>query len=61
MYLSHVWTLYLAHGIKPAFVGGELSLEGLVLLELGLEVGWVSVALVLRHLQLLVDPGVHLQ
>ena len=38
----------------------NLSLKGLVLLDLGLQVGWILVVLIAGGLQLLVDPGVEL-
>ena len=41
-------------------VCGHLGLKSLVLLDLGLQVGWVLVVLIAGSLQLLVDPGVEL-
>ena len=41
-------------------VCGDLGLEGLVLLDLGLQVGWVFVVLIAGRLQLLINPGLEL-
>ena len=51
----------LIHGVHPALVLQQLSLEGLVLLKLGLEVCGVTVALVRGSLELLTDPAFSLQ
>ena len=47
---------HLADGVHPALVGRELSLEGLVFLQLALQVGGVTVGLIRGHFELLVDP-----
>jgi len=44
------------NGLEPVYLG----LEGLMLLDLGLEVGGIFVVLVGRGLELLVDPGLEL-
>ena len=50
-----------ADRVHSALVGGQLCLKRLVLLQLALKVGRVSVALVCRHCQLLVNPVSNLQ
>ena len=51
---------YLAHFLHGGFVGRQLSLKCLVLLQLAYEVRWVLVGLVTRRLHFLVDPLLHL-
>ncbi len=51
---------HLADSIEPALVGGELCLKGAVFLQLALQVGRLTVTLVLCDLQLLVDPSTDL-
>ena len=49
-------TTNLVDGVECAFVGLELCLKRLVFLELGQQVGEISVRLVCRRLVLLLDP-----
>ena len=53
-------TQYLAHFLHGGFVGRQLSLKCLVLLQLAYEVRRVLVGLVTRRLHFLVDPLLHL-
>ena len=65
---AHLLEVFLSDHLHPGVVEDHdgvavcrnLSLKGLVLLDLGLQVGWILVVLIAGGLQLLVDPGVEL-
>ena len=52
---------HLSYRVHPPLVGWQLSLEGLVFLQLALQVGWVTVGLIWGCLQLLTDPSIGLE
>jgi len=64
LFYTHLTTtmhaIYLCNVLYSLLVGIDFSLKLLMLLQLVLQVGWVTVAFIVSYLQFLIDPGLSL-